>query len=153
MIVCLEVLIIIIKYLLLFLQTDGEPLIYNFPVPEDMGLDHLMAYTHQIYRKQRKSFNINLKFGIILQDIETKEYRYFYPSEVNNVLDHPFKIDRGNRLGLFRSVLRRKLEPLQYMRLQRPNSRYKAVLVCNVRFEVTLLDYTLGCTNVDLPDF
>ena len=36
-----------------------------------------------IFRAQRNAFKINLAFGFILSNVETREKRYYYPSQVS----------------------------------------------------------------------
>lgn len=52
---------------------------FNFPVTGEYNPeDHL----HYIFEKEKRSFKVNLSFGVILQHIVTGEFRYFVPYKI-----------------------------------------------------------------------
>jgi len=45
-----------------------------------------------IFRIQKNAFKINLAFGFILSNVETREKRYYYPSQNRLIFDQPLVV-------------------------------------------------------------
>ena len=66
------------------LQEDeiaDEQSVYNFIIDKNYTLDHIMEQAQYIYQEQRGSFKLNFSIGLILQNSETNDMRYFNPSQ------------------------------------------------------------------------
>ena len=117
---------------------------YNFPTLNlQGGLDEIMDRVREIYRSESSAFKINLSLGIILQNLEDNDFRYFVPYDNTALLDHPHTIARLDDL----SRLERKLSSLNledYIHEQRENSQWKPHVITNVNFYVYRLAYPLG---------
>ncbi len=106
---------------------------YNVPVTNDVNVNRIMDAVENIYTRQTHSFRINLSFGVILRNIETDEYRYFRPYSNTEVLAQPFHIVRHSDL----LKLRKQLDTMSltdHILTQRPDTKWKPVLVTNVVF-------------------
>ena len=60
-------------------ESSGAVIDYNFPVNNDISPDYISEQVENIYVDNQHAFRINLHFGLILQNTETGEYRYFVP--------------------------------------------------------------------------
>lgn len=50
---------------------------YNFPISNDFTIDELMVFVNKIYNLQTETFRLNLVFGYILWNHETKKLSIF----------------------------------------------------------------------------
>ena len=67
--------------------------VYNFPSNNlHGGFNEIRGHLNQIYNDQGHAFWINFSFGMILQNTETGEYRYYIPYFNNKMLQFPFTI-------------------------------------------------------------
>lgn len=83
-----------------------------------MDMNQLNEQIDFIYNDNQRAFRVNLSFGIILQNIEIGEYRYFVPHVNENVLDQPMLIDNRGDLNRLGSKLR-ELDIITYTMKQR----------------------------------
>ena len=108
---------------------------------------------HDVFEKQKTAFKVNATFGFVLKNNETGELRYHYSSSNTRVLTAPFLIQ--NRLDLI-SFLNKFLlqDPLEYARLQRPNSKWVVDLVTNLTLYIYRIpDHPIGTNIVGLPNY
>ena len=67
--------------------------IYNFPTNNlHGGYREIRSQVREIYQNLHNAFRINLAFGTILFNNETREYRYFVPHYNSKILQYPFRI-------------------------------------------------------------
>ena len=92
----------------------------------------LRKQLNRIFADQPTVFKINLSFGFILRNTETAALQYHHPSANNNlVLEQPFLIsDQADLDCLYEQV--NNIDFLQWIRQQRPNSKWVVDLVTNV---------------------
>jgi hypothetical protein len=81
-------------------------------------------------------FKMNLSFELILLNIETNDYRYFIAYHNEQVFDHPMQIERRADVERLQKKLA-AMDITNYILRQRPNTKYKPVLVTNVHFTFT----------------
>ena len=75
-----------------------------------------------IFRAQRNVFKINLAFGFILSNVETREKRYYYPPQNGLIFDQPLVV--ADEAGLWRVLQRMgEMDWLKCVRQQKPNSK------------------------------
>ena len=88
-----------------------------------------------IFRTQRNAFKINMAFGFILSNVETGEKLYYYPSQNGLIFDQPLVVVDESDLE---RVLQRMGETdwLEYVRQQKPNSKWRIALLTNVTFHL-----------------
>ena len=97
-----------------------------------------------IFRTQRNAFKINLSFGFILSNVETGEKRYYYPSQNGFIFDQPLVVaDEDDLQRLLQRV--EETDWLEYVRQQKPNSKWRIALLTNVAFHLyPLVDRSTG---------
>ena len=87
---------------------------------------------NRIFADQPTVFKFNLAFGIILRNTETGALQYHHPSANNNlVLEQRFLVASAEDLDrLYEEI--RNIDLLEWVRQQRPNSKWVVDLVTNV---------------------
>jgi hypothetical protein len=105
-----------------------------------------------LYRQQTTAFKINLSFGFILRNIETGVLRYYHPSQNNaRFFNFPHLIRTEEDLERFLEELSRH-DILEYIRQQRPDTKWVVHLLANVTFYLSkLIQYPIGA-RVVLPE-
>ena len=131
----------------------GQPLsFYNFPLDSStFTLEALTEMTQRIYDNQAQAFKINLSFGLILQNINTNEYRYFRAYSNDALLPSPVLISSRQDLDKLADKFK-EMDIHNYLLKARPNTHWKPVLITNVRFYVTNIGFPLG-SPITLPDY
>ena len=132
-------------------QESGIEQVYNFPISNDFTVDNIMSSANQLYERQQHAFRLNLEFGLILVNTETGQYRYFTPYSNEALFDRPIYVSRRQDLHRLRLRLQ-GLNITDFILRQRPNTKWKPVIVTNVRFTLYSLDYPLGTASIQLPD-
>ena len=132
-------------------QESGIETIYNFPISNTFSVEDMMTHANEVYDRQQSAFRINLEFGLILVNTDSGEYRYFTPYANESLFDRPIYVSRRQDLHRLRLRLER-LNITDFILRQRPDTKWKPVLVTNVRFTVYSLNYPLGTVNLKLPD-
>ena len=90
----------------------------------------------RIFRQQTTAFKINLSFGFILRNVETGELRYYHSSQNNSRFFYvPHLIRTEEDLERFLEELSRH-DMLEYIRQQRPDTKWVVHLLTNVAFYV-----------------
>ena len=125
--------------------------IYNVRVNDSFIMDSFANTLRGIYQRQRSSFKINLSFSFVLRNIETGELRFFYASNNTNVLDKPMLVHNDITFSQFIDVLR-TLDVLEWVRNQRPNSKWVFFKLVQTLVTVTRLNFPIGAP-VDLPPY
>ena len=115
---------------------------YNFRL-STISPTVLREQLSRIFADQTTVFKINLSFGFILR--ETGALQYHHPSANNNlVLEQPFLVSNQDDLErLYQQIA--EIDFLEWVRQQRPNSKWVVNLVTNVTWFVTKLhDHPIG---------
>ena len=125
---------------------------YNFTLHE-MTASTFTEMVHRIFREQATAFKINVSFGFILRHMETGELRYYHSSQNNSRLfDVPHLIRTEEDLETFLDELQGQ-DILEYIRQQRPDTKWVVHLLTNLTFYVNkLFDHPIGARGV-LHDF
>ena len=77
----------------------GQPQsFYNWAIANDIIIDDLMNHAEQIYNDQSQSFKINMSFGLILQNIQTEDYRYYKAYSNSPLFERPLHISKKKHL-------------------------------------------------------
>ena len=124
---------------------------YNFPTPMVIDSQFINKICNSIYDSENFAYKINLSVGVILQD-ENSQLRYFIPYTNLEVFESPMVISNKRDLTKLKTKLK-KVNFLEHALLSRPNSRYKPVMVTNLKFIVTKMNFPLGCADVVLPSW
>lgn len=105
-----------------------------------------------IFLRQTTAVKVNMAFGFILRNEETGELRFFYPSQNGYIFDSPTLISNENDLAALLDRLA-QTDWLEYIRQQKPNSKWSVSIATNVAFFIyKLLDQPIG-SGGHLPDY
>jgi len=106
---------------------------------------------HTVFHAQRNAFKINISFGFIINNVETQEKRYYYPSQNGFIFEQPLVVADEDDL---QRVLQRvgEVDWTEYVREKKPNSKWQVALLTNVAFHVyPLVDRPIGRGEGNLP--
>ena len=124
--------------------------IYNERITD---LTDLKKIIESIFKLQTSSFKINLAFGFILRHNETGEVRYYYPSQHGFVFQEPLLIANHEDLENLLNKLA-DTDWLEYIRKQKPNSKWRVSLTCSVGIYIYKLpEMPIGRGGFFLPSF
>ena len=133
-------------------KTEGSLItLYNFPVSDALSVDQMMDQLEDIYEDNDLCFKINASIGLILRHVELGTYRYFVPYHNESLFSVPLYVRIRRGLEKVRSRLL-QLDVADYATRQRPNTKWKPVMVTNIVYQVYKTSYPLGLTT-GLPDF
>ena len=132
-------------------QEGSVESVYNYATTNDFTVATIMQLANQVYDRQNSAFRFNMEFGLILVNTQTEEYRYFTPYSNESLFERPLYISRRQDLHRLRLRLQR-LNITDFILRQRPDTKWKPVLITNFRFIVNSLDYSLGGVHVKLPE-
>ena len=125
---------------------------YNFRL-STISPTALREQLSRIFADQTTVFKVNFAFGFILRNTETGALQYHHPSANNNlVLEQPFLV--SNQDDLERAIEEiSNIDFLEWIRQQRPNSKWVVDLVTNVSWFVwKLRDHPIG-RGKNLPHY
>ena len=117
---------------------------YNFRL-STISPTSLREQLSRIFADQTTVFKVNLSFGFILRNTETGDLQYHHPFANNNlVLEQPFLV--SNQDDLERAIQEiSNIDFLEWVRQQRPNSKWVVDLVTNVTWFIwKLRDHPIG---------
>ena len=125
---------------------------YNFTL-NDLNIHQFRDMAREIFHQQRTAFKINLSFGFILRNIETGELRYYHSSQNNNrFFDVPHLIRNEDDLERFLDKELDRQDLLEYIRQQRPDTKWVVHLITNVTYYVNkLVNHPIGAPVVLPP--
>ena len=106
---------------------------------------NLREQLNRIFADQPTVFKVNFAFGFILRNTETGALQYHHPSANNNlVLEQPFLDSNQADLDrLYEQV--NNIDFLEWVRQQRPNSKWMVDLITNVTWFVwRIRDHPIG---------
>ena len=108
---------------------------YNFRL-STISPTALREQLNRIFADQPTVFKVNFSFGFILRNTETGALQYHHPSANNHlVLEQPFLISSPDDLErLYQQIA--EIDYLEWVRQQRPNSKWVVDLVTDVTWFV-----------------
>jgi hypothetical protein len=111
---------------------------YNLTLHE-MTVSTFTEMVRRIFREQTTAVKINVSFGFILRHMETGELRYYHSSQNNSrFFDVLHLIRTEEDLEKFLDELQGQ-DILEYIRQQRPDTKWVVHLLTNVTFYVNKL--------------
>ena len=117
--------------------------VYNFQSNNlHRGFNEIRGYLTQVYNDQENAFTINISFGMILQNTETGEYRYYIPY-FNNNLHFPFTISNRKSIRFLMFKLA-KVDIIQQARAVRPSTAWTLAFITNIQYVVFKTQFPLG---------
>ena len=126
--------------------------IYNIPLDNKFTIDTIIQKINSIYNHSDFTFKVNLTFSTILQNIETREFRYFQGYRNNALLEEPPVISNTDDLNKLKDTLETK-DIFNHLMLQRENTKHKPVMVTNVNIWIYNTNYVLGHEPIVLPPY
>ena len=102
---------------------------YNFPVLPGFNINLLAQQLREMYARQDHAFKINFSMSMILQHVETGEYRFFYASNNGDFFDSPRYIGDLNDLERVIQELRSSFDSLIYAMKQRKDTKWRLVFI------------------------
>ena len=140
------------KYIFAEDETGELKKMYNFTTNDlHRGYREIREHLTEIYNKQTNAYRINFSFGMILQNTNTQEYRYYIPYYNNKVLYFPFTISNRNSINFLMHKLAR-IDVIQQARAVRPSTNWILVAITNVQYTIFLTDFPLGIAE-ELPSY
>ena len=126
--------------------------IYNFSTNNlHGGYREIRTQVREIYQNLHNAFRINLAFGTILFNNETREYRYFVPHYNSKILQYPFRISNMNSIRFLMNKLA-GINIITQARSDRPSTAWSLAFITNVQYVVFKTEFPLGNAE-DLPDY
>ena len=124
--------------------------VYNFPTDNlNAGYREIRRHLEEIYNDQHNAFRINLAFGMILFNNQTREYRYYIPYFNSWILQYPFTILSRNSITFLMNKLTR-IDIIEQAKTVRPSTAWSLAVITNIQYIVYTTDYPLGQAE-DLP--
>ena len=124
--------------------------IYNFPTNNlHGGYREIRTQVREIYQNLHNAFRINLAFGTILFNNETREY--FVPHYNSKILQYPFRISNMNSIRFLMNKLA-GIDIITQARSDRPSTAWSLAFITNVQYVVFKTEFPLGNAE-DLPDY
>ena len=141
-------------YIQTFVRRKGRVTHFNFdvshmehgPIP-----DTFEKQLREIYSNSTGAFKINASLGMILQNKETKELRYYAPGP--NLLSHerPVLIHNSQTYQAFLKEMKER-DMLEWATRSRPTTKFVVIRITNILYEVTRTKKLIGCGNRTLED-
>ena len=125
--------------------------IYNIPVAENLNYEEIERGINEIYDRHTHAFRINLSFGFIMRHDTERRYRYFRPQDNVSVLDQPVLISKRSDIQKVMRQLR-AMDIIFELSKNRPDTKWRLVLISNIRFKVYSTNFALGSDRIILPD-
>ena len=126
--------------------------IYNMPCENNVNSDMIMNVVRDIYEQGQRTFKISFSAGLILQHIISGEYRYWRPYRNQEFFSDPFTISSRHDLEDLKEMLD-TFNLHDYTLKQRPDTKYKCVMITNIQMFVFETNYTLGYEKLNLPGY
>ena len=130
---------------------DSTHSTYNFPIRGDGDWHSVVREKLNVVKKANPdAVKLNACLGYVLEDEETKKYRYFAPGENFPLFEYPVRIDReGDWESAINNLdIRRVLDNVE---LTRPDTNSELRMVTNINITVSYLGVNMG--NGIIPDY
>ena len=132
--------------------TSGVKCEFNFKVTRSfLSIDEIRKHMQFIYNFQKNAYKLNLSFGFILQQIETKELRYYYPQENDQAFKLPAVVTSERDLTPLINRIS-NIDVINHIAQERPTTKWVVFKLCNVRYSLFNQNYTLGAGHI-FPEF
>ena len=106
-------------------------------------LEAMENVIEQVFHCQYQAFKINMSFSYIPQNCETGEYRFFYASNNEQLLNIPKLICNQKDLNKLLDRLASKDFPT-FLKQHHPNSKWTIERIVNLHLILYLIDFPLG---------
>jgi hypothetical protein len=119
---------------------------YNIPMFPGMTMSDIAPALREIYDRQSHAYKVNLSFGFIMWHVVTGQFRYFRPFDNVNVFEAPILVSTRDDIT---KVLRKlkALDIVTEMTKNRPDTKWKLVLLTNIRVKTYNTNFPLGAVS------
>jgi uncharacterized Zn-finger protein len=124
--------------------------IYNMPCQNDVNSTMIMKVVREIYNNSKRTFKVSFSAGMILQNIISREFRFWRPYRNQEFFTDPYMISSYNDLDDLKELLD-TFDLYDYTLKQRPDTKFKCVLITNIQMFIFETSYTLGYETWKLP--
>ena len=129
----------------------GRQEVFKFSL-SDLDTKEINRKLDEVFANLNCAAKIKLPLGFLMQNIETNNYRYYYPHENNLLLDRAFLLSNKNDLLNLQNENER-LDLVETCTQERQNSKWRFTVITNVTVFVALLtNIPMGCTDSPLPE-
>ena len=129
----------------------GRQEVFNFSLL-DLDNKKINEKLNEVFANLNCAAKISIALGFLLQNIETNDYRYFYPHENNLLLYRAFLLSNRNDLLNIQKEIE-ILDLIETCTQERQNSKWRLTVITNVTVCAALLkNIPIGCTDSPLPE-
>ena len=129
----------------------GRQEVFNFSL-SDLDTKEVNKKLDEVFANLNCAAKINLALGFLLQNIETNDYRYYYPHENNLLLDRAFLLSNKNDFLNIKNEIE-NFYLIETCTQERQNSKWRFILITNVTvFAALLTNIPIGCTDSPLSE-
>ena len=129
----------------------GRQEVINFSL-SDLDNKKINEKINEVFTNLNCAAKVNLALRFILRNVETNDYRYYYPHENNLLLDRAFLLSNRNDLLIIQNEIE-KLDLIETCTQERQNSKWRFKEITNVTvFAALLTNIPMGCTDSPLPE-
>ena len=129
----------------------GRQKVFNFSL-SDLDNKNINEKIDEVFTNLNCAAKFNQALGFILRNVETNDYRYYYPHENNLLLDRAFLLSNRNDLLNIQKEIE-KLDLIETCTQERQNSKWRFTVITNVTvFAALLTNIPMGCTDSPLPE-
>ena len=129
----------------------GRQEVFNLSL-SDLDNKKINERLNEVFVNLNCAAKINKALGFLLQNIETNDYRYFFPHENNLLLDRAFLLCNRNDLLNIQNEIE-KLDLIETCSQERQNSKWRFTVITNITvFAALLKKIPMGCTDSPLPE-
>jgi len=109
--------------------------VYHYLMTEQYSRELVENYLSVIRQEHDNGCKINVAFGYILENIESRELRFFHPSNNTMIFDTPRLIQSDPDYKQLLGELERQ-DVYEYANTQRPSTKWLVVKIVCMRFDV-----------------
>ena len=133
-----------------FAPYDETKRIYNFPVNGVVTDEDIESHMKYIFTRQGKSYKFNVSAGVILENVETGELRYYRPGLNSHLLETAIYVsDRKSMENAKNTLIEQDLNAA--IKKYKLNTKYKVLYITQLEYYVYLTDFVLGGKMKPLP--
>ena len=129
----------------------GKQEVFIFSL-SDLDNKEINEKLDEVFANLKCAAKVNLALEFILQNVETNNYRYYYPHENNLLLDRAFLLSNRNNLLNLQSTIE-KIDLIETCTEDCQNSKWRFRVITNVTvFAALLTNIPMGCSDFPLPE-
>ena len=130
---------------------NGRHQVFNFKLSK-LDPHEINKKLKEVFEKLNCAAKVNLALGLILRNVDTDEYRYFYAHENNTFFEKSHLLcSKGDLVSLQDRI--EKMDLVETCAQERENTKWRFALTTNVTIFCALLkSIPMGCIDAVLPE-